>query len=152
MTDPYEPQPGSRPDLNKSPDPGGFPPPSYPTADPYAAQYPAAGPAYQAYPPQQYQQPGWPQQYPMGAVAPRTNGLAIAALICGLLSFLCLTSIAAVVLGHIARGQISKSNGTETGDGLALAGLILGYVFLAGWLIYWVVIVIVVVADGSSSY
>lgn len=154
MTDPYEPQPGSRPDLNKSPNGDGFVP-SYspPYQDPYGAQYPPAAPAYQEYQPQQYPQPGWPQQYPIAAgIAPRTNGLAIAALVCGVIGLLCgVTSILAVIFGHISRGQIRKSNGAETGDGLALAGLILGYIFLAGWVIYWLVIVIVAIAEGGSS-
>lgn len=88
-----------------------------------------------------------------GVVTPRTNGLAIAALVCGVIGFLCgATSLLAVIFGHISRGQIRKSNGAETGDGMALAGLILGYVFLVGWLIYWLVIVIVAIADSGSSY
>lgn len=154
MTDPYEPQTGSRPDLNKNPGDGGFSSYPPPYQDPYGVQYPPAAPAYQGYPPQQYPQPGWPQQYPMaGAVAPRTSGLAIAALVCGVIGFLCgVTSILAVVFGHISRGQIRKSNGAETGDGMALAGLILGYLFLAGWLIYGVVIVSLAIADSGSSY
>jgi hypothetical protein len=38
-------------------------------------------------------------------------------------------SILAIIFGHIARSEIKKSNGKLTGDGLALAGLILGYLF-----------------------
>jgi len=36
--------------------------------------------------------------------------------------------IVAVVLGHIAQNEIRKSNGAIGGSGMALAGLILGYV------------------------
>lgn len=39
-----------------------------------------------------------------------------------------------IVCGHIARGQL-RSTG-EQGDGLALAGLILGYVFTAGIVVF----------------
>lgn len=35
---------------------------------------------------------------------------------------------------------------------MALAGLILGYVLMAGWLIYWLVIIILAIADSGSSY
>ena len=56
-----------------------------------------------------------------------TNALAIAALVCGVVQFVTgLTFIPAIILGHMARGQIRKTG--EQGDGMALAGLILGYV------------------------
>ena len=35
--------------------------------------------------------------------------------------------ILSIVFGHIGRSQIRASNGAESGDGLALAGLIIGY-------------------------
>ena len=60
-----------------------------------------------------------------------TNGFAVAALVLGILGWSMLPvlgSIGAIIFGHIARGQIRRSNGNEDGDGLALAGLILGWV------------------------
>ena len=39
-----------------------------------------------------------------------------------------LTGIPAVICGHVAQSRIRKSAGAMTGDGMALAGLILGYV------------------------
>ncbi len=64
---------------------------------------------------------------------PTTSGLAIASLICGLLSFVTagITSIPAVVCGHLARARIRNSAGTRGGDGMALGGLILGYLMLS---------------------
>ena len=44
------------------------------------------------------------------------------------LIFSCLTGIPAIVLGHMSRSAIRKSMGRLKGEGLALAGLILGYV------------------------
>ena len=83
------------------------------------APYPPGAPAW-GMPP-----PGYaPVMYP-----PRpTNQLAIAALVCGIAQvfFALLTGIPAVVLGHIARRQIRQTG--ENGDGMALAGLILGYI------------------------
>jgi hypothetical protein len=75
------------------------------------------------YPP--YQGPYSP--YPP---APPTNGLAIAALVCGVGGFVVgLSFIPAIICGHLARRQIRQTG--ERGAGLALAGLILGYVGIA---------------------
>ena len=62
----------------------------------------------------------------------KTNTMAIISLIAGLVSWFFipfLAAIVAIVTGHMARGQIKNS--TETGDGLAIAGLILGYLNIA---------------------
>ena len=61
------------------------------------------------------------------APADRTNRLAVASLVCGLAQFVVPlpASILAIVFGHIARGQIRRTG--EKGDGLALAGLALGW-------------------------
>lgn len=62
-------------------------------------------------------------------VFPQTSGLAITSMVLGISSFLCgITGIPAVICGHIARGNIKRSHGQQTGAGLALAGLITGYV------------------------
>jgi hypothetical protein len=52
-----------------------------------------------------------------------------------------ITFIPAIILGHMARRQIRKSG--EQGDGMALAGLILGYVG-GVWLIVLIVIMVIV--------
>jgi hypothetical protein len=59
--------------------------------------------------------------------AQQTNGLAIASLIFGLVWAFWLGSIAAVLLGHAALRQIRMSGGRQSGRGLAVAGLMLGY-------------------------
>ncbi|HET7466269.1 MAG TPA: DUF4190 domain-containing protein, partial [Candidatus Dormibacteraeota bacterium] len=68
--------------------------------------------------------------YPAGAYlyAPRTNSLAIASLVTGILSWvLCpfLAAVLAIIFGHVSRNQVKQSG--EGGGGMALAGLILGY-------------------------
>jgi uncharacterized membrane protein YeaQ/YmgE (transglycosylase-associated protein family) len=67
---------------------------------------------------------------------PKTPGLAIASLICGIagfpLFFVCFSGIAAgivgAVLGHIALKKIRQSQGTLGGEGMAKAGMICGYI------------------------
>lgn len=82
-----------------------------------------------------------------------TNALAIASLACGAgqAIFGPLPTIPAVVMGHMARRQIRQTG--EDGDGLALAGLILGYAGLALLVIGLAVIVLfaaAIVHVGSS--
>jgi hypothetical protein len=56
-----------------------------------------------------------------------TNGLAVASVICGLLWFGWIGSALAILAGHIALRQIARSGGRQSGRGLAIAGLVLGY-------------------------
>lgn len=71
--------------------------------------------------------PGYGQPMPYPLVR-STNGMAIAALVVGLVSiFSCqLIGIVAIFLGHRARNEIRASG--EDGDGMALAGIIIGWV------------------------
>jgi Domain of unknown function (DUF4190) len=60
-----------------------------------------------------------------------TNTLAVISLIAGIVSWLLLPfvgGLAAIICGHMARGEIRRSNGTMEGDGLAVAGLVLGWI------------------------
>ena len=66
-----------------------------------------------------------------GTTPSATSGMAIGSLVSGIFSLFFPAAIAAIVLGHIARSNIRKSAGRITGDGMALAGLILGYLGLA---------------------
>jgi hypothetical protein len=52
-------------------------------------------------------------------------------LVCGLFFFFFPVSVVAVVFGHLALSEIRKSAGRLKGDGLAIAGLIMGYAGLA---------------------
>lgn len=52
--------------------------------------------------------------------------MAIASLVCGILNVFPL-SVVAIVLGHVSLSRIKKSAGQIRGQGLAIAGLVLGY-------------------------
>ena len=60
----------------------------------------------------------------------RTSTLAVVSLIAGILGWTALPlvgSVVAIVTGHLARSEIRNAPGMMEGDGLALAGLVLGY-------------------------
>ena len=61
----------------------------------------------------------------------QSSGKAIASLICGIFAFLFPAAVVAIVLGHLSLSEIRKSAGRLTGQGIAMAGLILGYVGVA---------------------
>jgi len=81
------------------------------------------------YPPQQpMQYPSTPYYYQ--SAPPRTNGLAIASLVCALVPVLGIGAILGIIFGVVARRQIRDSGGTQTGEGLGLAGIIIGSIQL----------------------
>lgn len=70
----------------------------------------------------------------MSLPARQTCTTATVSLIFGILSWCLLPiigAIVAIITGHMARGEIKRSNGTLDGDGLATIGLVLGWVHLA---------------------
>jgi hypothetical protein len=82
--------------------------------------------------------------------APRTDGLAIAAMVCGIAGFVAcgVPSLVGLVLGFVSRGRIKRSNGMLTGSGMALTGIILGFVWIVLGLLYLVFIVILASSDS----
>ena len=90
-------------------------------------------PPYDPYGPQPYP----PYGYPAYGYPPRTNTLAIVALVCSVLF-----APLGIVFGHMSLSQIKRTG--EEGRGLAIAGLVMGYLFTA-------VIVVVVAATAALS-
>ncbi len=78
----------------------------------------------------------------------RNNGLAVASLVCGCAGFLFFVpGVLGVIFGFIARSQIRQSGGTQGGDGLALAGIIVGF----AWIGLFVIVFIVGAANNNST-
>ena len=125
--DPFAPPPGpvpgqpgqqGQPWYGPAPQPGFGPPPGYP-------------------PPYQY---GYPYGYP----PPRSgaNGMAIAAMVCGLCGFLCLVpGVVGIILGIVSLPQIKRSQ--QSGRGMAITGIVVGSL--------WIVLFVLLVALGHSS-
>ena len=58
----------------------------------------------------------------------RTNRLAIAALVVGILWLFYLGSVLALVFGYTAKRQIDESGGLQGGRRMAVAGIVLGWI------------------------
>jgi hypothetical protein len=85
------------------------------------------------------------------SVARDTNGKAIAALVLGVAGFVffpLVPSILAIVLGGQARAEI-RGNPAEDGDGLAQAGVILGWVGV-GMCVLMALFLLMVVGAGVA--
>src|SRR6267378_3199181 len=123
------------------------PPPPPPSGGGYNPTPPPPPPPRGGYnpppPPGMYMPPG------AGYAGQRTDGLAIAALVIGIVSIVCsivclgiVLGPTAAIMGFISRQRVATSGGTIGGGSLALVGLILGVVgFVAsvGWFFYVVV-------------
>lgn len=97
-----------------------------------------------------------PQPAPLTAVPrtflpaprPRANGKAVGAAVCGLLCVptFGFTGIPAVILGHAARAEMERTG--EGGDGLALTGLVFGWLSIAAWSVVMTLLIAVGLASG----
>lgn len=82
-----------------------------------------------------------------GATPQGNNGLAIASLVLSIVGICCgIGSIIGIVLGFVALNQIKKTG--QSGEGLAKAGIIIGFITLAIGIIFW----IISLASGNGSY
>jgi len=88
----------------------------------------------------------------MNTPARQTCSTAMISLVFGILSWFALPiigAVIAVVCGHMARAEIRRSANTLEGDGLAVGGLVLGYLHLA---IILLIIVVVFMFLGGLAF
>lgn len=127
-SDPQQGYPPPPPNYGTPPPPPNYlpPPPNYPPPTPYATV--GTSPAV--------------------PVQTGTSGMAIAALVCGILA-LCtgFTAIGGIIFGHLALNEINRSGGMVQGRGMALTGLIIGYAFVG----IFVIAIIVGIISGLTS-
>jgi hypothetical protein len=139
QNDPY----GQQPLPPQYPEPGQFSQPNQ--LQPYQPQQPS-------YPMPVYQQP--PQYgYPYNRPVPQEQGMAVASLVLSLIGiFLCFTAILGIIFGHI--GYAKAKRGEAGGQGMAQAGMIIGYVITGLWLIpltLWLIAIFAVVGGASTQ-
>lgn len=107
-------------------DPYGQPPGGYdPYSQPNSIQPYSAPGGYQG---------GFQQPYAAYPPVPKTNAMAVVSLVaslCGIFVVPVVGSIVGIIFGHIAKSQLKTSG--EKGDGMAVAGLVLGYIFAGLW-------------------
>ena len=87
----------------------------------------------------------------MNASIKRTSNLAIISLVSGILGWTMLPwigSIVAIVTGHMARAEIARNAETMEGDGMAVAGLVLGWTMVA---ISLIALLLVILFFGSLA-
>jgi hypothetical protein len=119
--------------------PGAQPPP--PTATPA----PSSPPPGWAPPPPAW--PGAPAPPQPAWQGPKISGMAIAAMVCGIMSIPC-TGFLGIVLGPTALGlgisarrAIGRSNGWKKGEGMAIAGIVLGVIGIILSIVYLIFLV-----------
>lgn len=110
-----------------------------------------------------YATPGYPAPAyaaPVYVVQKPTNGLAVTAGVAGIVGLLfgwatflvfvpILVSIAAIIMGHIALGQIKKNPATS-GRGMALTGVVLGYISVGGTVLLFVLGILAALFFGAA--
>ena len=90
-----------------------------------------------------YQQPYYGYGAPQ---TPGTNGLAIAAMVCGICGFLCLIpAVVGVILGTVSLPQIKRSG--QGGRGMAITGIVMGSL----WVVGFVLLIVFSVSNGSGN-
>jgi hypothetical protein len=141
MTDPEEPDALVPPPVAEQP--GSIPWQSWPgaTQQQPTQQQPQYGPP-PGYPPQ-YQYGGY--GYPPPRQQSGTNGMAIAAMVCGICGFLCLVpGLVGIILGAVSLPQIRRSQ--QNGRGMAITGIVVGSLWIVAF-----VLLIVLGHDSSGS-
>ena len=102
------------PGFGLPPLPPGYGRPPAPPGNGFSYGYPATLP------------PGFPDQ-----AVPKTNGLAVASLVCSFFFWLFgIGAVLGIVFGFVSRSQIKHSAGIQRGKGVALAGIIIGFASL----------------------
>ncbi len=138
--------------MTESDKPGQPPPWNPPPPPPYP--YGAYPGSYPPPPPQPYSGYGQPPPPPP---APK-NGLGVAALVLAILALMSVWSVAggivlglvAVILGFVARGRVKRREATN--GGVAIAGIVLGFLAIAVSLVFIAIWVAVFREVGGSDY
>lgn len=95
----------------------------------------------------------------------RTSGMAVTSMILGILGILSLfgvgwftagipsgiLSLIAVILGHTAMGKVKHSAGTIDGKGLAVAGVVMGWIVLGLSILFFLFGMLFLIGAAASA-
>ncbi len=139
---PPAPPPPVAPAFGAPPAPGGFgaPPPQGAFGAPPGALAPFGGPPGGFAPP--------PNMTGSGSLS--TPPLAIVSLVAGIFFCIPFSALIAVICGFLARSAIAKEPDRYTGGGLALAGIILGFVQMLGVALYVLLVFVLGIAGAAA--
>jgi hypothetical protein len=93
---------------------------------------------------------GQPQAYyAVPAYVVPTSGTAVASLVCSLVGLITfgLGAIPGVICGHMALPE--TRSGSRGGHGLAVAGLIIGWIQCGGWALFWMITIVGAVVGAA---
>lgn len=151
----FEPPPPVDPYLPSAPPPAYAPPPAaYQPPPAYAPPVPAYSPPPPmppAYPAPGGYAPGYPPV--VMAAGPPTSGWSVAALVLGIVGIffgwcaLGLPCLLAVIFGHVGLNETRR--GAKSGKGLAVAGLVMGYLCLVPTVVITLWIIVTGAADTA---
>lgn len=130
---------------------GGWPDQSWPSPNqPYSDPGPQGYPGY----PASAVPGGAGYGFPAPGPVRQTNGLAIASMVVSLASVLIcgIPAVVGAIMGHVARKQIRERG--EDGDGMALTGMIVGWIVFALSLIGvgWIILTLVAIQNTNNTY
>jgi hypothetical protein len=83
--------------------------------------------------------------------APQMNPLAIISLVLGLVTCIPGAGIGAIICGFLARGQIAREPQRYDGGGMAVAGIILGFLHVFLWVAYVLLFVVLGVLGAAAG-
>ncbi len=81
-----------------------------------------------------------------------TNTMALTSMIAGIIGWTIaplLGSLAAIITGHMAKRELREGMGRESGDGMATAGLVMGYLQIIPSVLC-ICVILVMLAMGMS--
>jgi hypothetical protein len=84
-------------------------------------------------------------------VQTKTNAFAVASLVLGIVWIYGIGSVLALIFGYQGKAQIDRSGGLQTGRGLAIAGIVLGWIGTASLVVFIIIFAVAVMGSSASN-
>lgn len=93
--------------------------------------------------------PGWDNEW--RSPSEGANGFATASLVLGILWIGGVGSLLALVFGYVGKDQIDRSTGRQSGRGLAVAGIVLGWIGIAALVLVLILVTVATVNPKQQT-